>query len=140
MSNLVDHARTELEIAGLFRKDSLYGGDLGKAVLQLIRVFAKQGHSGQSAEVVTALFEKVARYEPLTPLTGEDAEWNEVEPGVFQNRRCSRIFRENGAAYDIQGKVFRDPDGSSYTCFESRVPVVFPYVPKTEHVKAQVGP
>jgi hypothetical protein len=73
----------------------------------------------------------VAAFEPLTPLTGGDEEWVEVTPGCLQNKRCSHVFKENGQAYDIQGKVFREASGSTYTSGDSRVPVTFPYMPKS---------
>lgn len=134
MSNLVSHAEYELRRAGLFDKDSDYEGMLGQAILKMVKQFAKEGHSGFSAQMAIAIFRKVASFEPLTPLTGEDSEWVEVRDGVFQNRRCSRVFKENGKAYDQGGKVFRYPDGVTYTNYNSRVPVSFPYVPKTELV------
>lgn len=122
MSNLTDFARSELERAGMFDKDSDYGCMLGE-----------EGHSGLSASMAMALFEKVARFEPLTPLTGEDDEWTDVGNGVFQNRRCPHVFKENGAAYDIEGVIFREPSGACFTSRDSRVPVIFPYVPTREY-------
>ena len=120
-------AREELKRAGLFRKESDYGGMLGAATMRLIKVFSKEGHSGYSAGMAISLFEKLARYLPITPLTGDDDEWNEVAQGVFQNRRCSRVFKEAGSAYDIEGIVFREANGDRYTSGESRVSVTFPY-------------
>lgn len=137
MSNLTNHAEKELELAGLFKKDSDYGGMLGQNVMELVKVFSKQEHSGFSANMAIALFERVARFEPLAPLTGEDDEWVEVEPGVFQNKRCSHVFKKNGQAYNIYGKVFREPSGATYTSGDSHVPVVFPCIPKTEYVDAK---
>ncbi len=134
MSNMVNHARFELKKAGLYDKDSDYGGMLGEAVEKLIEAFAEQGHSGFSAGMAISLFEKLARFEPITPLTGEPDEWNEVGSGVLQNRRCSRVFKENNESYDIDGKVFREKNGSCFTNIDSRVLVVFPYIPKTEYV------
>lgn len=136
MSNLELHARKEMEIAGLFSKDSDYGDMLGDAVMKMIKVFADEGHSGFSAGMAISIFEKVARFEPLTPLTGADDEWMEVGDGVFQNVRCSHVFRKDGQAYDIEGKIFRESDGGCYTSFESRVNVTFPYTPKREYVDA----
>jgi hypothetical protein len=133
MSNLTEFARSELERAGMFDKDSDYGGMLGEAVLKMVEQFAEEGHSGFSASMAIALFEKVARFEPLTPLTGEDKEWTEVGDGVFQNRRCSHVFKENGAAYDIEGVIFCEPGGACFTSRDSRVPVIFPYVPTREY-------
>ncbi len=71
--------------------------------------------------------------------TGEkDDEWNE-EDGFFQNKRCSRVLKneKDGQAYDIRGKVFVEPDGVSYTSRDSRVDIEFPYVPKTEYVNVE---
>lgn len=127
-------AKDELTRAGFFDKNSDYGGMLGEAVMKMVKVFADEGHSGYSAGMAISLFKKVASYEPLTPLTGDDDEWNECGPGIFQNRRCSHVFKENGEAYDIEGKVFREPSGACFTSRDSRVPVTFPYVPARECV------
>lgn len=137
-SNLVRHAREELERAGLFDADSDYGGLLGKAVLEMIERFADKNHSGASAAMAVGLFKRLALFEPITPLTGEDDEWEEVdrEDGVptFQNRRCPRVFKKNGQAYDIEGRVFQAADGLCYINGQSRVGVSFPYTPTTEFV------
>ncbi len=136
MSNLEDYARSELEAAGLFRKDSDYNGELGKSVMKLIRLFSEECHSGSSAFMTVSLFEKLSRFEPLTPLTGEDNEWNEIGPGVFQNKRCYHVFKENGLnPYDIEGKIFRDKDGGTYTNKNSRIYITFPYKPKSEIIE-----
>lgn len=133
--SLVDHARTELEAAGYFGKDSDYDGMLGDAVMDLIKVFSEQGHSGMSAGITTSLFERLSQYEPLGPITGADSEWVCVAESsgypLWQNRRCSHVFREgDGKAYDIDAIVFRDPDGGHFTNKESRVEIDFPYTPK----------
>ena len=135
MSNLEKFAEEELRRAGAFDEGGFYGGMLGTAVMKMVKVFAEEGHSGMSASLAIQLFERVARFEPLTPLTGEDDEWTEVGDGVFQNRRCSHVFKTAvDGAYDIEGRIFRDPDGGCYTNRDSRVPVTFPYVPKHEYV------
>ena len=138
--SLVAFAKEELERAGLFDKDSDYGGMLGDAALRMIEQFASEGHSGFSANMAINIFSKLARFEPLTPLTGEDDEWNEVGDGVFQNRRCPTVFKnaERGA-YNIDGRVFREPSGACYTSGESRVSVTFPYTPKTEYVDVEAS-
>lgn len=140
-SNLVSHAKFEL------RKQLANGPDdyeraIAAAVVELIEVFSRQGHSGFSAPFAISAFERLARFEPLGPLTGEDDEWHEVGPGVFQNRRCSHVFKQadrfNGQAYDIQARVFREPNGSCFTRGGaeggSMQPITFPYVPKIEYV------
>lgn len=65
MSNLVNHATAELKKAGLFDKDSDYDGMLGEGVLELITVFANQGHSGYSAQITRELFNKLSNFEEL---------------------------------------------------------------------------
>lgn len=139
MSNLVNHARRELELAGLFDKDSDYNGMMGKAVLDLVEKFAAEGHSGFSAGMCISLFSRVASFKTLTPLTGADDEWTEVsdmEDLRWQNKRCSSVFkRADGTAYDIDAVVFEEPDGTRFQGYESRRVVTFPYIPKTEIVK-----
>ena len=133
-SNLVKHAERELRIAGFFDKDSAYGGLIGHAVLQMIRQFSEEGHSGFSARLAIQIFEKVARFEPLTPLTGEASEWNNIGDARYQNKRCSHVFKDGDQAYDSEGRIFRDAKGMCRQNKESRVPVTFPYTPKTEYV------
>ena len=137
--SLLEHAKRELLAAG-------YDPDLKEEdpnkwmshnILELIKVFAEQGHSGSSAPYCVAAFTKLANFEPLVPLTGEADEWhNPCGDGcVLQNVRCSRVFKDaDGNTYDIEGKIFREPNGLCYTSRDSRVPVTFPYTPKTEYV------
>ena len=138
MGDMEAYAKSELERAGWFNPDGLYGDMMGHAVMKMISLFSEEGHSGMSASVAVGLFKTLASWEPLTPLTGDDDEWNEVGDGVFQNKRCSRVFKDgDGRAYDIQGKVFREPSGVSYTSRDSRVYVTFPYTLTTEFVAVQ---
>lgn len=142
MSNLIEHAKREFIAVGYTPLDQPQedGPDkwIQEAVLELLEVFEKQGHSGMSAPYCVGYFEKLAMFEPLTPLTGDDSEWNECSDGVFQNNRCSHVFKDNkrfnGQAYDIHGRIFREPDGGCYTSSESAVPVEFPYIPKSVYV------
>jgi hypothetical protein len=141
-SNLVKHARRELKFIGMDPENTNpedgYNTMAAKAIIELVQVFAAQGHSGFSGSYVLNAFKKVADFEPLGPITGDDSEWMEVGSGVFQNIRCSHVFKSadrfDGQAYDIQGRVFREPSGSSFTGRESCVPITFPYTPVTEYV------
>ncbi len=141
--NLERYAESERRRAGLFDGDSDYGGMMGPAIVKMIRQFSDEGHSGFSAGLAISIFEKLARFEPLSPLTGEDDEWGEpfTNEGTQQNRRCSHVFREgNGEAYDGEGRIWKDPDGGCYQNFYSRVPVTFPYTPKREYVDSALDP
>lgn len=102
--SLTDYAREELDHAGLLDDDSDYGGMIGRAVLELVEVFASQCHSGASAEVVLEAFKKVASFEPLSPLTYEPDEWfdrsEESGSPMWQNRRDPRVFSfDKGATH-----------------------------------------
>lgn len=136
--NLERHAERELRLAGWFGQDGFYGDMMGHAVLRMIREFSEEGHSGMSAPTAVALFEEVAMFKPLTPLTGEDDEWIKHDYGddvSYQNKRCGHVFKSvDGRAYDSRGRVFREPSGVCYTCFDSRVYIEFPYMPKVEYV------
>jgi hypothetical protein len=118
---LVERAKLELELQGLLSEEGdFYGGMTGNAVLELIEVFAKQGHSGGSAPAVVRLFSKLAMYEPLGPLTGNDEEWKEVNFGLdtlmYQNKRCTSVFKEaNGTVTYNESVIKRCPNGATWT-------------------------
>jgi len=121
---LIDHAKTELEIAGLFDKEGdFYEGATGKAVMELIELFSKQGHSGMSAPIVADLFKRLANYEPLQPITGKDEEWVEVSKHTdtgkewYQNKRCSALFKDgkDGKPYYIEAVIKRDQTGITWS-------------------------
>ena len=118
MSNFTDYAKDELKLAGLFDEDGdFYGGMIGEAVMELIEVFDKQGHSGMSAPMVINIFSTLAKYKPLTPI--EDDLWNEVGVKVWQNKRLSALFKdETGRAHYLDAIVWEDKDGY---CFTGRI-------------------
>ena len=141
MSNTMSHAKRELALLGYKPVEELEDGDINKTVqqniLELLEVFGKQGHSNTSAQYVISMFFKLASFEPITPLTGEDSEWEKIDFQTFQNTRCSRVFKNlnTGAIYDIQGKIFVNPDGSRFANNNSIVDITFPYTPNTVVVK-----
>lgn len=141
MSNLVSHARFELEKAGLFDKEKdFYGGMTGKSVIELIELFAKQGHSGMSAPIVISLFKELANFKPISPITGDDDEWNEVGDEMFQNKRLSSVLKDgkDGRPYYLDAIVWSD-EGGSFTGtvdgIKSSQFISFPFMPKTFYVK-----
>lgn len=161
MSNLQSHALAEFRAAGWTDIEGNYKDEMQEAmcmhVLELLQVFADEDHSGSSAPYAVQLFEKLAMFKPIVPLTGEDWEWHEASEGVFQNKRCSRVFKQadrfNGQAYDIDARVFYEwnerplePDEEGYpgtrrfrshfTSRGSMLPITFPYTPTTEYVEA----
>ena len=108
-------------------------------LLEMVNTFAEQGHSGFSAGYAIEILILLLKQEPIRPLTGEDDEWDDVTDMndgdvLYQNNRCSRVFKDESGVYDTQGKAFNDPGGCSYSNSNSRVPVVFPYTPTTVYV------
>lgn len=104
MSNLIRHAEREINLAGLNLPTADYGGATAIQLMSLIETFAAQGHSGGSAQMVIEAFNRLARYLPLTPLTGADDEWGpSPDERRLQNLRCSRVFKHlpTGRAYDV---------------------------------------
>jgi hypothetical protein len=41
---------------------------------------------------------------------------------------------DNSCAYDIDGKIFIEPDGCAFTNRKSHVRITFPYTPKTKYI------
>lgn len=111
-TNLVAHAKEELKRAGLMDKGSVYDGMLGKEALRLIKTFSGQGHSGMSAYFTVQIFDKLAAYKPLTPITNDPTEWMQVsEPGTdhpayWQCRRQYDLFSDDGlkTCYSVDDK------------------------------------
>jgi len=104
--------------------------------LKLLEVFSEEGHSGSSAPYAVHMFSRLASWKPLTPLTGEDDEWNEVGTGAWQNNRASNVFKDETGAYWSDGIVFwewyEDQETgkkykSHFQCRDSRVPITFPF-------------
>lgn len=129
MSNLVDYAKEELERIGMIDSGHPYNDEVAKAILDLIELFASQGHTGFTAPYTINAFKRLAMFKPLSPLTGKDSEWNEIEPGLYQNKRYSAVFKEkDGRVYNIDGKIFTDDGEVWYSSKDSRIEITFPYI------------
>jgi len=149
MNNYEKHAMLEFRAAGWTDEHGKFKDEMQEAickhVLELLDAFHREGHSGTTAPYTIDLFKKLAMFEPVAPLTGEDWEWvNVAEQNggpLWQNKRCSHVFKDNDGAYDIDGIIFYDwytnekgeKRKSYFTGQGSRVPVTFPYVPKSEY-------
>lgn len=147
--SILDHAERELDLMGM-ADDGDMNGVMRNHILHMVKEFANEGHSGFSASYAIQVLEKLLKFEPITPLTGEDWEWNNVSEmsgeTLYQNARCGRVFKNDNGAYDIDGKVFwewytdketGEKFKSYYTGRESRVPVTFPYTPTTVYEEKQ---
>lgn len=67
-SNLVAHARRELCLIG---EDP----DIISGLCKVVQAFADMGHSGSSAFFASQYVDKLLRYQPLSELTDNPAEW-----------------------------------------------------------------
>jgi hypothetical protein len=137
VSNLENHAKFELERAGMFDKDSDYHGMLGESTMRLIKTFASEGHSGFSAQMQIELFRLLASFKTLTPITNNPNEWMEVskyagsdQKGIWQNTRDSSNFSNDGGKtyYSVDDKERKiivakddkgDPSHEQYCCDQS---------------------
>lgn len=114
---------------------------INKDILDLVELFANQGHSGFSANYTINILTKLLKQSFVTPLTGEDDEWIEVANGVYQNKREGAIFKQkdrfDGKPYYLDGKAFSNDGGKSwFTNNDSFVVIEFPLreLPKTEYI------
>jgi hypothetical protein len=128
MSCLLDHARNELKLAGYdidapdkdsFESDEDYGNECAKNAYKMLEVFSSAGHSGFSAGATLALFNKLAEFKCLTPLTNNPDEWMDTseyqgEPAGthFQSKRQGSCFSDDGLKtyYDIDEEVNKEYD------------------------------
>lgn len=98
MSNLLEHAKRELEIAGIKGND--YDNQVAKDVLELIEVFAKQRHSGFSAFATLETFNLLVNFKNIKPLTNNPEEWVDVTSygngkKLYQSKRNPACFSED---------------------------------------------
>lgn len=95
-SNLVKHARKELELVG---EDP----EVIDHILRLVSEFASFGHSGMSGMYVLTVFNALMKFENLAPLTDDPEEWTHIaedvwgsEGGIWQSTRCGDAFSNDG--------------------------------------------
>ena len=153
MGSFVEHAKIEFVAAGYKPLEDYAEDDpdrwIQENVLELLEAFSKQGHSGSSAPYVVSVFSKLARFEPLAPITGEDWEWSAISAygggdDVYQNKRCSAIFKQKSSeSYYIDAICWKNPAGVTYsghamladgTYISSRQYITFPFTPKTFYI------
>lgn len=128
-----ERCHRELELAGLFGPDADYDGMTGKCVMDLVKLFGSQGHSGMSAMLVSELFSRLVDGEALTPLTNNPDEWMDRSDvsGVplWQNNRNSKAFSSNGGTtywvLDAVSDVIESKNVRSFVAGESEIEVTF---------------
>jgi hypothetical protein len=103
-SKLEMHGMKELTMAGYMGKEGPYEGELGRAVMHMLRSFASRNASGEFSERVLELFNRLVKFELLSGVTADPEEWRDVtswfdEP-TWQNKRDRTIYSKD------QGKTW----------------------------------
>ena len=92
-------------------------------ILALCEAFGNSGQSGGSAPYTAGALadavKKLCLQQPISLLTGEDSEWNDISDGdngigILQNNRCSAVFKENGRAYCLDAIFWKTEKGSTW--------------------------
>lgn len=98
--------------------DEEYGILCYKAAGELMEVFEEQGHSGYSAGITAQIFKRLVDGKPLTPITDEDDQWDEIR-SIGHEHACYQHIR--------MGSLFKTvlKDGSTVICDGDRVQVCY---------------
>jgi len=139
-TNTKSYAQRELDILIKTTPDAIIRHFIPE-ILALCDVFGSSGQSGGSApyaaEALAGTIKKLCLQQPITPLMGEDSEWNEVSDGILQNNRCSAVFKENGKAYYLDAISWKTQKGTTWHGATKEGIVsrqfikAFPFKPKT---------
>ncbi len=115
MSNLVEHAKRELDIFWL--EGSEQRDKIQNIVMKLMEVLSKDCHTVKIVRCALDFFYKLAHGRLLSPLTGEDDEWEPEFGATIPNKRDPYVVKraDNGQAYWIAE--------------DDIVPIEFPWTP-----------
>lgn len=101
-SRLVAHAQHEFSLLPkpVNEADADLQQFLQDGVLDLLFVLSQQGHSGGTMDDMLSLFNRLANFDNLSPITDNPADWvdmSEVASKPFwQNKRNSKLMSEDG--------------------------------------------
>jgi hypothetical protein len=129
MSSLLDHFRREVAILRKKYEGDSLGIDeiLPESVLPkveaLFKAFDETGELDAVAVYIRPIIAEIIKeiaFEPLSELTGDDEEWNEIrdsessEECLYQNIRNSAVFKEgkDDKPYYLDGLIWRNIDSN----------------------------
>lgn len=132
--SMKEHFKRECELLGWNVLEDPEEKELQQLIMEQVEdtldLLSEQGHSGHSFPYFFRLLDRASHFKPLSPLTGAEDEWNHTSGTLFQNKRCSSIFKDGEETYEMDGYVFREPSGSCFTSRASRKYITFPYTPE----------
>ena len=115
---LLEHAKRELKLAGYDISDkgcemhddeesfNGYVNSCARNAYELIETLSKAGHSGMSIGITLDIFNKLAKWKTLTPLTNNPDEWTQLsdcESVCHQSKRNPSCFTSDFKTYhDIE--------------------------------------
>ena len=135
--NLSQYAAKELKLIGLLGHDNSKKNEFGNRILSIVGKFREYNISISQTFQMLNVLQRVTRFLPLSPLTGNEDEWIAVtHPKIFgvthQNVRFFNLFKHSfGVAFQSDGyKVIR-PNGDFYFAIKE---ISFPYIPSWETI------
>ena len=101
-SNYIKHAKNEFKIAWSDENDEMQSF-MCKQVIELLSVLATHGDSEFSINYKLNLFQNVAKFKTIAPLTFKDDEFNEpfCLDGTRQNKRNSGVFMDKDGRFSF---------------------------------------
>lgn len=127
-----------------------YKDEIKGSLMRMLELYElESGYvGGVKSKILLKLFAKLATWFPLTALTGEDDEWEEIKDPkegddaiLYQNKRCSRVYkRRNGTCFDSQAVLFSLDGITWFRMAESNEDIKeFPYLPPVSPRREMLG-
>ena len=122
MTNTQSYAQRELDILIKVVPDAIIRHFIPE-ILALCEAFDNSGQSGGSAPYTAGALadaiKKLCLQEPISPITGENSEWNDIsdmDNGTLQNNRCSAIFKDKktGRTHYLNAISWKTQKGSTW--------------------------
>jgi len=143
-SNFIMHAEREFKRAGYEPLDSEQENGPNKwiqeNVMELLQVFASQGHSGSSAPFCVNMFQKLASYKLLGPVnSAEEFDFRDEEGRSRQSKTISAVFQDERGEYYIDAVVLNTKTGgwhgnAEHLGIPRHIYIKYPFTPKTFYI------
>src|SRR5690606_2483646 len=89
-------------------------------ILNLCEKFGNSGQSGGSAPYTASslsnMIKKLCLFETVTPILDSDDEWVNIYDNIYQNKRCSGLFKDgkDGSPHYIDAIIKKDQNGNCW--------------------------